>query len=85
MGSITTIFCNEKLVKNIQEVNNQINFATNGGLMAANMKVDLPEGREVWYSPDAIINFFNIGEVECRFKVTYNSKKSTFTIHMPLE
>ncbi len=62
-GSTTTIFCNEKLVTDIREVDDQINVSTNGGMMTSNLKANLPGWGEVWFSPEGIINVFNFGEV----------------------
>jgi hypothetical protein len=82
--SAATIFCNPKMVSNIQDTNETLALMTNAGVLLTIMKANLLGWGEVWYNPKAVTNIFSLAQMVDRHPVTYNSTKNdTFIVHLP--
>ena len=78
--STASIYCNESLVKNIHEVDDQLVMGTNGGKLRTSLKAEVPGYGEVWYSKDAITNILSFAEVQDKYQVGYSSDKEAFIV-----
>ena len=79
------LFCNEKLVSHIWDVDQTMTMSGNGGSLTTNSKAYIKNYGEVWFDKWAITNMLSLKLVHNKFKVTYDgdSKNSIFTIHKP--
>ena len=81
---MVTIFCNPNMVTNIKEVNKQLDFVTNAGVLKTTTKANIPGWGVAWFNPKAITNIFSYSEMAQRYQITYNlSKENVFVVHLP--
>ena len=73
--STVDIFCNPKLVKNIQRVNDRMRIQCNARTRVTNLVGDLPGYGPVWFDPRAIANVLSLKLVKEKYHIEYSSKK----------
>jgi hypothetical protein len=79
--STVDLFCNPALVENINQGEDVLNLATNTGNLTTNKKAIFPGYGKVWYADTAMTNVFSLANMERKYRITYDSKESTFTVH----
>ena len=77
------LFCNEKLISYIWDVDQTMTMSGNGGSLTTNSKAYFKNNGKVWFDKQAITNVLSLKLVHNKFKVTYNrgNENSIFTIH----
>ena len=77
------LFSNEKMVKDIHQVQEVLQLHTNGGTIDNNLKAELPNFGKVWYNPQAIANILSFAKMKDRGnRITYDSDlEDAFVIH----
>ena len=73
--STVDIFCNPKLVENIQSVQDKMRIQCNAGIRMTNLIGDLPGYGPVWFDPRAIANVLSLKLVKEKYPIEYNSDK----------
>ena len=80
--STTSIFHNDKLLKDIREVPEIMTLVTNGGIMRSNMKGNIVNFGPVWYNPKSLANILSLSEVCKHCRVTMDtSMEAAITVH----
>jgi hypothetical protein len=81
-GSTVHVFCNKLLVKNIQNVPEQLHIKMNAGTLQCHQKTNLPwNGMEVWFDPTSIANILRFGLLQSQYKIKYdNNVSNTFFV-----
>ena len=74
--STVDIFCNSKLVRNIQRVNDKMRIQCNAGTRVTNLVRDLLGYGPVWFDPRAIANVLSLKLVKEKYHIEYNSEKN---------
>ena len=69
------IFCNPKLVENIQRVKDRMRIQCNAGIHVTNSVGDLLGYGPVWFDPRAIANVLSLKLVKEKYHIEYNSNK----------
>jgi hypothetical protein len=81
--STVSLFCNKNYVEIVWEVKEQLELATNGGILRTNKKTFVKGFGDVWFHSGAITNIFSFAELEEKNPITYNSKKEcAFIVHL---
>ena len=57
------LFCNQKLVQDIQHSRDTLHLATNAGTMKTTKKATVPEYGEVWFDKNAITNVLSLANM----------------------
>ena len=73
--STVDIFCNLKLVENIQRVQEKMRIQCNAEICMTNLVGDLPGYGPVWFDPRAIVNVLSLKLVKEKYHIEYNSNK----------
>ena len=73
--STVNIFCNPRLVENIQRVKDRMRTQCNAGIRVTNLVRDLPGYGPVWFDPRAIANVLSLKLVTEKYHIEYNSNK----------
>ena len=73
--STVDIFCNPRLVENIQRVKDRMRIQCNAGIHVTNLVGDLPGYGPVWFDPRAIANVLSLKLVKEKYHIEYNSNK----------
>ena len=73
--STVDIFCNPKLVENIQSVQDKMRIQCNARICVTNLVGDLPGYGPVWFDPRAIANVLSLKLVKEKYHIEYNSDK----------
>jgi hypothetical protein len=82
--SLTSIFCNPKLVANINSNAGSLSLSMNGGILHTRQKGSVPGFGKVWYNENAITNIFSFAEMEDKYRITNDSaKEKAFIVHLP--
>ena len=71
--SMVDIFCNPKLVMNIQRVKDRMRIQCNAGTRVTNLIGDLSGYGPVWFDPRAIANVLSLKLVKGKYHIQYNS------------
>jgi len=71
--STSDMFCNLKMLGNIQEAKCQLVLHCNGGTVLVSKKGDLKGYRTVWYYPTGIVNILSFNNVQKKYHVTFDS------------
>jgi hypothetical protein len=81
--STMDLFCNPKLVHNINRASNKMQLQSNGGgSMTVNHKATMAGyKKKVWFSKDAITNIIALSNLIQQYHVTYDSKDQIFVVH----
>jgi hypothetical protein len=80
--STVTAFKNNKYLKGVKKIREEIKINCNAGLVTANLKGNY--GRlKVWYVPKGIANIFSMHELEHLYCITYNSWDEYYVVHTP--
>jgi hypothetical protein len=78
--STTDIFCNQRLVQNIRNVDEQLTLSTNAGKLVTNLKADVPDYGTVWYHPEALTNIFSFSNMKKKHPIRYNQEDDKFIV-----
>jgi hypothetical protein len=84
--STVDLFCNKKLVKNIQKVNHDMTVMGNGGKLTVNTKADLKGYGKVWFDECVITNILTLKRVleKPGYKILYDGTGNLgFAVHKP--
>ena len=82
--STCDIFCNPKLLKNIDSTPNTMSVKGNGGNITTNKIGYLKNYGDVWFDERAITNILCLKNVKQKYRVTYDSSTDdVFTLHKP--
>ena len=73
--STVDIFCNPKLVRNIQRVNDKMRIQCNARIRVTNLVGNLPGYGPLWFDPRAIANVLSLKLVKEKYHIEYNSEK----------
>ena len=73
--STVDIFCNPRLVENIQRVQDKMRIQCNARIRVTNLVGDLPGYGPVWFDPRAIANVLSLKLVKDKYHIEYNSNK----------
>jgi hypothetical protein len=77
-----TAFKNNKYLKGVKRVREGIKINCNVGSVTGNLKGNY--GRlKVWYVPKGIANIFSMHELECLYRITYDSWDGYYVVHTP--
>jgi hypothetical protein len=77
-----TVICNKRLVTDIRASKKTLRLKSNGGTIQIKQQATMEGFRDpVWYSPKALGNVIALKDVESKYRVTYDSDKSTFVVH----
>jgi len=76
--SIVDVFYNKELLKNIREVETQMNIHCNAGVSTTKPVGDLPGYGTVWFYEDGIANILSLSRVKRDHEVSFNSEKGLF-------
>ena len=80
--STDTIFCNPEYVTDIVNVEETLDFGTNGGVLLANQKCNIAGLGQRWYNEDAIANVISLADMTDHHRVTYDSvEERAFLVH----
>jgi hypothetical protein len=80
--STVMAFKNNKYLKGVKKVREGIKINCNTGLVTINLKGNY--GRlKVWYMSEGIANIFYMHELECLYRITYDSWDRYYVIHTP--
>ena len=83
-GSSTTIFCNNRLMDDIHEVEIPMDLKTNGGELITNKKGTVPGFGEGWFKKSSMTNIMSFAELKDKFRITYDSnREDAFCVHLP--
>ena len=74
--SMVDLFCNSRLLKNIQKLMTQINVHCNAGQCTTDMVGDFPGYGTVWYDPNSIVNILSLHRMAAKYHVIYDSQGS---------
>jgi hypothetical protein len=72
--STTDIFCNKKLLTNIQPPSTTLKIHCNAGTKEVNQVGTLKNYGTMWYSDSAIANILSFSQVKKKFPIIYDSK-----------
>jgi hypothetical protein len=72
------VFCNSKLVTNIQEANKSLMLSTNGGPCKCNMIADTNHAGEVYFNEKGLTNNLSMRQMEKVCKIAYDDEKKMF-------
>jgi hypothetical protein len=75
-------FCNPKLVTNIRKAAQSLLLQTNGGTAITKLEADIPCFGTTWFNSKGMTNVLSLALVEDKYKVTYDSDQSKFTVHI---
>jgi hypothetical protein len=79
---MVTAFKNDKYLKEVKKVREGIKINFNAVLVTSNLKGNY--GRlKVWYVPEGIANIFSMHELECLYRITYDSWDGYYVVHTP--
>lgn len=82
--SSVDLFCNKALVDKVTPAKDVLTLMTNAGRFNAAEKAQCRDYGDVWFSEKAVTNIFSLGNMEDKYRVTYDSsKESAFLVHMP--
>ncbi len=73
-------FKSKKHLMNIRTMNYVVKINCNVGVMKTNQQGDYWT-MSVWYIPDGIVNIFLMGELEKKFRITYDSWEGYSLVH----
>ena len=76
--STVDIFCNPRLLKNIQQSSEGMRVHCNAGSRLTNLIGDLPGYGTIWYDPKAIANILSLRRVQDHYHITYDSAHRKF-------
>jgi hypothetical protein len=80
--STVTAFKNNKYLKGVKKVREEIKINCNAGLVTSNLKGNY--GRlKVWYVPEGTANIFSMHKLERLYCITYNSWDGNYVVHTP--
>ena len=78
--SSVDLFCNRKLVENVQNTHETLNLRTNAGKLQIKTKATVPgHHNPVWFDEAAVANVFSLALMEDKYRVTYDSHKERCT------
>jgi hypothetical protein len=82
-GSTVHVFCNNALVKNIRNAQQELNGTTNAGTFKCKQLATLPwSGIDFWFDPRSITNVLNFGLLQAQYHITYdNNSSDLFIVH----
>ena len=78
--STMSLFCNKRLVKNIQRSPEPLILKSNGGSMTVHEVASIGKKTEVWFSRDAITNILSVKDVMKSYRITYDSYDKAFIV-----
>lgn len=83
--STVNIFYNQKLLRDVREMNRYMRLRCNAGWMVTNMIGCFPGyPGEVWYNPNGITNIPSMGGAEKHFRIRYDSgAEQAFLVEKP--
>ena len=79
--STVSLFCNKKMVTNIQKSKRPMTLKSNGGSMGVNKIADIGEDQSDWFSEEAITNILSLIDATALYRVTYDSDEKQFIVH----
>jgi len=71
--STVDVFCNAKMLTNVQEAKRHLTLHCNAGTVQVTMKGDLQGYGTVWYHPSGIANILSLNNVCKKYHVTFDS------------
>ena len=71
--SMVDVFCNAKMLINVQEAKCHLTVHCNAGTVQVTMKGDLRGYGTVWYHPSGIANILSLNNVRKKYHVTFDS------------
>ena len=82
--STVDIFCNPRLVENINRVKDRMKIQCNAGTWVTNLVGDLPGYGAVWFDPRVIANVLSLKLVKEKYHIQYDSNgKDGFVVTKP--
>jgi hypothetical protein len=82
-GSTVHVFCNNALVKNVRDAQQELNVTTNAGTFKCKQLATLPwNDIDVWFNPRSITNILSFGLLQAQYHITYdNNTSDLFIVH----
>ena len=77
-GSLTDIFCDDKMLVDISKDKNGLTLHTNGGILESQKSGELPKYGKVWHNKKALTNILSFFHLNKKFHVTFDNKKDEF-------
>ena len=72
--STVDVFCNPRLLENIQKSENSMNIHSTGGVSCTDLVGNLPGYGTVWYQPNGIANILSLARLRMQgYTITYSS------------
>ena len=80
--STVDVFCNGKMLTNINEAKRDLTLHCNASTMSISKKGDLRSYGTVWYHLDGIANILSLNNIKKKYKVSYDSELDDgFIVH----
>ena len=80
--STMSLFCNRKLVANVQDADEPLTLQSNGGSMKVYQVEDIGKDQSpLWFSNKAITNILLLKEVIKQYRVKYDSADEAFFVY----